>query len=75
MLPEMNAVSRPDDLVEVPIFVSGEADGRFDNNDYILFYGRGPVCWSLESDKTAYTHTQNPYDDYAYAFFAFGNCQ
>ena len=72
VLPEMNAVSRPDDLVEVPIFVSGEADGRFDNNDYILFYGRGPVCWSLESDKTAYTHTQNPYDDYAYAFIVVG---
>ena len=72
VLPEMNAISRPDDLVEVPIYVAGESDGRFDNNDYILFYGRGPVCWSLESDRVAYTHAQNPYDDYAYAFVVLG---
>ena len=72
VLPEKNAIARPDDLVEVPIYVAGEADGRFDNNDYILFYGRGPVCWSLESDKVAYTHGQNPYDDYAYAFVVLG---
>ena len=72
VLPEMNAVARPDDLVEVPIYVAGESDGRFDNNDYILFYGRGPVCWSLESDRLAYTHAQNPYDDYAYAFVVLG---
>ena len=72
VLPELNAVSRPDDLVEVPIYVAGEADGRFDNNDYILFYGRGPVCWSLESDRVAYTHMQNPYDDYGYAFVVLG---
>ena len=44
VLPELNAVSRHDDLVEVPIYVSGEADGKFDSGDYILFYGRGPVC-------------------------------
>ena len=72
VLPEMNAVSRPDDLVEVPIYVAGESDGHFDNSDYILFYGRGPVCWKLESDRTAYTHEQNPYDDYAYAFIVLG---
>ena len=72
VLPEMNNVSRPDDLVEVPIYVSGEADGRFDNNDYILFYGRGPVCWKLETNRLAYTHTQNAYDDYAYAFVVTG---
>ena len=72
VLPEMNAVSRPDDLVEVPIYVAGESDGHFDNSDYILFYGRGPVCWKLESDRIAYTHEQNPYDDYAYAFIVLG---
>ena len=72
VLPELNAVERPDDLVEVPIYVAGESDGRFDSNDYILFYGRGPVVWSLETNRVAYTHTQNPYDDYAYAFVVVG---
>ena len=72
VLPELNSTSRPDDLVEVPIYVAGEADGRFDNNDYILFYGRGPVCWKMETDRVAYSHVQNPYDDYAYAFVVVG---
>ena len=72
VLPEMNAEARYDDMVEVPIYVSGESDGRFDNNDYILFYGRGPVCWQLENNRVAYSHTQNAYDDYAYAFVVTG---
>ena len=72
VLPEMNAEARHDDLVEIPIYVSGESDGRFDNNDYILFYGRGPVCWKLDDVKTAYVHQQNPYDDYSYAFVVTG---
>ena len=72
VLPELNSTSRPDDLVEVPIYVAGEADGRFDNNDYILFYGRGPVCWKLETGRVAYSHAQNPYDNYAYAFVVVG---
>lgn len=72
VLPEKNAVSRPDDLVELPIYVAGEADGKFDSDDYILFYGRGPVTWELLSDKMAYVHNQNPYDDYSYAFVVLG---
>ena len=72
VLPEMNAEARHDDLVEIPIFVDGEADGKFDNNDYILFYGRGPVCWKYDAVKTAYVHEPNPYDDFAYAFVVIG---
>ena len=72
VLPEMNVEARYDDLVEVPIYVSGESDGHFDSNDYILFYGRGPVCWKLENNRVAYTHIQNAYDDYAYAFVVTG---
>lgn len=72
VLPELNAEERYDDLVEIPIYVSGEADGKFDNSDYILFYGRGPVTWKLEPNRVAYRHNQNPYDDYAYAFVVTG---
>ncbi len=72
VLPESNASDRFDDLVEIPIFVNGESDGRFDNGDYILFYGRGPVCWKRDTVRMAYIHDQNPYDDYAYAFVATG---
>ena len=72
VLPEMNREARHDDLVEIPIYVFGESDGRFDNNDYILFYGRGPVCWKYDATRIAYVHGQNPYDDYAYAFVVTG---
>ena len=72
VLPEMNREARHDDLVEIPIYVFGESDGRFDNNDYILFYGRGPVCWKYDATRLAYVHGQNPYDDYAYAFVVTG---
>ena len=42
MLPFINSDFRYDDLQQNAIFVSGEDDGSFDNNDYILFYGHGP---------------------------------
>lgn len=72
VLPEMNAEARHDDLVEIPIYVYGESDGKFDNGDYILFYGRGPVCWNYDALKTAYVHMPNPYEDYSYAFVVTG---
>lgn len=72
VLPEINGRSRHDDLVEIPIYVYGESDGKFDNGDYILFYGRGPVCWKYDPVKTAYVHEPNPYDDYSYAFVVVG---
>ncbi|MDL2242101.1 type IX secretion system sortase PorU, partial [Bacteroidales bacterium OttesenSCG-928-K03] len=48
MLPELAGAERYDDLNEVPIWVIGEEDGKFNNNDYILFYGSGPDSWTLE---------------------------
>jgi hypothetical protein len=41
MLPENVVEKRPDDFIENAILISGEEDGKFDDNDYILFYGRG----------------------------------
>lgn len=72
VLPEMNDVSRHDDLVEIPIYVEGESDGSFDKNDYVLFYGRGPVRWTWNASKQVFEHVQNYYDDYAYAFVVTG---
>ena len=41
VLPEINTAPRPVDLEENAIIVVGEEDGKFDDNDYIVFYGRG----------------------------------
>ena len=66
VLPAINIDARPDDLVEIPIYVSGEDDGSFDTDDYILFYGRGPV--TLKNVNGVYEKVTNPYSDYSYVF-------
>lgn len=66
VLPTINSETLYDDLVELPIYVHGENDGVFHENDYILFYGRGPVVWQYKDD--VFHHNNNPYSDNSYAF-------
>ena len=60
-LPEVNSIERTDDLAKNAIFISGDADGSFDDGDYILFYGLGPHRWypngvtSFEQDRNIYS--------------------
>ncbi|MBW6461045.1 MAG: type IX secretion system sortase PorU, partial [Bacteroidales bacterium] len=68
MLPESLAEFRHDDLVENNIFVAGEADGRFDQQDYILFYGESPHKWAYQPFSQAFWHNQNIYSDHTYYF-------
>lgn len=58
MLPLLNAEPQPFDLPENAIFVSGEADGTFDNEDFILFYGEGPFEWNQESNTNINLYTE-----------------
>ncbi len=68
MLPEANASPRMDDLMENAILVVGEQDGRFDPQDYILFFGHSPDKWEyLETDKV-YRFRKNIYSDRAHYF-------
>jgi hypothetical protein len=77
MLPERAGDPRPDDLVENAIFVAGEADGKFDNADYILFYATGPAPWSYRPSATdpELTIEQHLYDHHAYYFLKIGGGQ
>ena len=68
VLNEMMNADRFDDLVEVPIYVSGESDGSFDANDYVLFYAQGPVTWDYNNVDNIYRHQPNAYENYSYAF-------
>lgn len=68
LLPKINKTPCPDDLVEIPVFVSGENDGVFNQNDYIVFYARGPVVWKYYIARQFYSHVKNPYSDYSYVF-------
>ncbi len=75
MLPERTNDARPDDLLENAIFISGEADGKFNPGDYILFYAVGPKPVSYRPSQTdpplsIRTHL---YDEYAWYFLKIGD--
>lgn len=72
ILPEANSAFRHDDLVQNPIFIAGEQDGRFDSGDYILFYAQGPNQWVYQGDSTFQFET-NPYDTRNYYFLTVGS--
>jgi hypothetical protein len=68
MLPEGNAEKRADDLTENAVFISGEADGKFDASDFILFYGVGADKWIFDASKNEFNRPKNIYDDKSYYF-------
>ncbi len=68
MLPEANSTFVYDDLQENAIIVAGEDDGKFNQGDYILFYGESPTAWNYDAFDSIFKHTVNLYDDYTYYF-------
>ncbi len=68
MLPESNSTFRYDDLQENAIVISGEDDGKFDTQDYILFYGDSPDEWNFNEKNKTLRHLKHPYDDFTYYF-------
>jgi hypothetical protein len=72
MLDEANAVARPDDLLENSIYVRGEEDGSFNQDDYILFYGEGPVVTTWNAFYLQYEHEVNFYTDETCYFLNIG---
>lgn len=69
MLPELNSTARPDDLVENAVYIQGENDGVFNEEDYILFYGKGPNTWTYDSASCPkFEHKIHLYSDSAYYF-------
>ncbi len=65
MLPEANDAPADDDLLENAIYVSGSATGSFGQDDYILFYGRSPGTWYLDTVDGArvFRHQVHLYSD------------
>ena len=69
MLPELNSIARPDDLLENAISVQTAVPGVFGTSDYVLFYGKGPNTWSFNNSSVPkFQHTLNLYSDSAYYF-------
>ncbi|MFO7924831.1 MAG: type IX secretion system sortase PorU [Bacteroidales bacterium] len=68
MLPKMNDLPRPDDLIENRIFMHKGDDGIFNQGDYILFYGQGPVHWEYNEAGGMFEHEKHLYSDGSYYF-------
>ncbi|MEM6642055.1 MAG: type IX secretion system sortase PorU [Bacteroidota bacterium] len=69
-LPQENSAIRPVDLIENAILVEGQEDGRFDDNDYILFYAVGPHKKSWTT--AGFDFSKNIYADTSYYFLRLG---
>ena len=73
MLPQPNATTRPADLTENAIQVVGEADGRFDAGDALLFFGQSPHVVRYDSTTRRFTHQINVYSDTTFYFLTIGD--
>ncbi len=75
VLPQSNRISRPTDLIQNAILVSGETDESFDSDDYILFYAANidSVYFEDNSDKLIYKN--HPYEESSYYFLTVGNSE
>ena len=73
MLPESNATSRPDDLIENAIEVHDGGDGKLDPGDYVLFYGMSPDIWVLDPLTFQFSHQKNLYSDSTYYYVTVGS--
>ena len=55
-------VSISENLIEIPIIIEGESDGYFNQNDSIIFYGRGHSGFDTDGDDAYWN--QNLYFNY-----------
>ncbi|NOZ60226.1 MAG: type IX secretion system sortase PorU [Calditrichaeota bacterium] len=61
-LPRDIRTPRPDSLIENAIYVSDGGDGKFDSEDYLIFYGVPVEYWDSESDTSQFfSHYINHY--------------
>ncbi len=72
MLPQPNDAIRYDDLMEVAIYVKGESDGRFDQDDYILLYAQDPHTHYYAPESGEFIYRHNVYSDSSFYFLTVG---
>lgn len=58
-LPRRLSAPRPAEILENAIYVADGGDGRFDRNDFILFYGRGVNGFAYDSTNGNSAHYLN----------------
>lgn len=70
-LPADNQADRYDDMRECAVFFQGESDGVFNDNDFLIFYGEGPVQWELLNNS--FFHQGHLYSDTMFYFLNIGD--
>ncbi|MDW7681434.1 MAG: C25 family peptidase propeptide domain-containing protein, partial [bacterium] len=61
-LPESIYAARPESFIENAILVVDGGDGRFDTDDYILFYGQSVEGWQYNPLQQRFEHYLNSYN-------------
>jgi hypothetical protein len=73
MLPETLLSSRPADLPQCAVmYVDKNSNGKFNDDDYILFYGQGTTGWNYDPVQKNFSHYINIYSNSNYYFLAVG---
>ncbi len=57
-----------DDLIEIPLYIKGDEDGKLNSDDYILFYGEGPDKWIYNKSTGLWQYEKNIYSNSNYYF-------
>jgi hypothetical protein len=68
MLPQLNSATRIDDLKEISISIAGEEDGKFNKEDYILFFGESSDIVELIPSKNIFRYENHLYSDKNFYF-------
>lgn len=72
MLPQKNSSPR-NTLSELAISVQGEEDGKFDNEDFILFFGQGPDSYRYNVAKNIFWYENNLFSEKNFYFITVGS--
>lgn len=72
MLPMANSTVRPE-FKQIPILVNGESDGRFDNDDAVVFYAEGPQRVYYDLNLERFIHETHLYASKTFVFITVAN--
>ncbi|MBL7872327.1 MAG: type IX secretion system sortase PorU [Cyclobacteriaceae bacterium] len=73
MLPQAINKPRVVELTQIAIQVTGEADGKFNTGDQILFFGQGPDKYHYNIQRKVFDYENNLYSDKNFYFLTVGS--
>jgi hypothetical protein len=73
LLPQANSAPRPTDLIQNPVWIDGEQDGKWDEKDALYFYAEGPTTIQTDSTKQLLSHQTHFYSNSNYYFLTIGS--